>query len=219
VLVGPNAVEVPTREDFTTDEANINAVFKKHSITARKLSKSNIITYFSGIRASTYEEDFVVRKGIKTKNIIEVAGIQSPGITATPAIAVGALDMVKEMLPDSIPNENFNPIRKGIINVSKLSKEKRDELIKKNPDYGVIICRCEEISKGEIIDALKRPLVVPTVDSIKRRLRPSMGRCQGSFCTPLVMQIISDKCNIPIEKVTKGNEKAFIVFNDTKGGD
>lgn len=89
-------------------------------------------------------------------------------------------------------NPDFNPRRKGIISVKDLPEEERDRLIKENPDYGVIVCRCEEISKGEIIDALNSPVCVPTIDGVKKRVRPGMGRCQGGFCMPLVAEIISE---------------------------
>ena len=92
-----------------------------------------------------------------------------------------------------------------------------DALIKKNPDYGVIVCRCEEVSKGEIIDALNSPVCVPTVDGIKKRVRPGMGRCQGGFCSPLVMQIIADQMKIPISEVKKSTGDSVITFGETKG--
>ena len=90
-------------------------------------------------------------------------------------------------------------------------------MIRKNPDYGIIVCRCEEISKGEILDALKSPLTVPTVDGIKKRLRPGMGRCQGGFCMPLVMDIISEYMQLPPEEVTKAGDGSAITYGRTKG--
>ncbi|MGN0715632.1 MAG: (2Fe-2S)-binding protein, partial [Anaerovoracaceae bacterium] len=100
----------------------------------------------------------------------------------------------------------------------ELSPEQRDALIRENPDYGVIICRCEEISKGEILDALRSGLCVPTVDGIKRRLRPGMGRCQGGFCQPLVMEIIADFLGVPLSEVRKSTPESVITYGETKGG-
>lgn len=180
------------------------------------LNKGDIITYFSGTRAATYEEDFVVRRGIFTSNIYEVAGIQSPGITAAPAIACDIRDWVKEDLKAK-NKTNFNPIYKHTPRLANLPEKEREAYIKKNGDYGEIICRCEEVSKGEIIDALNSPLKVATIDGIKRRVRPGMGRCQGGFCSPLVAKIIAEHEGIKIEDVLKGDEGSVVVYGDTKG--
>ena len=115
-------------------------------------------------------------------------------------------------------NEKYNPYRKPIPVLKDMSPEERDKLIKENPDYGIIVCRCEEISKGEILDAIRSPLSVPTVDGIKKRVRPGMGRCQGGFCMPQIIKIISEELGIPEEEVLKSNEKAFISYGRTKGG-
>lgn len=220
MLVGPNADEIMDREDFSTKREVVEKIIKVQQEVAPKFKASDVIAYFSGVRGPTYEEDFVVRKGIKTRNIFEAAGIQSPGVTAAPAIAVDITEWIKEYLQSenievSI-NENYNPVRKYKPVLSELSLEERNELINQNPDYGKIICRCEEISKGEIIDALRSPLPVYTVDAIKRRVRPGMGRCQGGFCMPLVMQIIANEAGIPLEEVKKSTLDSNIVFSNTK---
>ncbi|MDD4839610.1 MAG: FAD-dependent oxidoreductase [Clostridia bacterium] len=215
ILVGPNAIEQPYREDYTTNIEEIESLLKKHSLVAESLCKSDIITYFAGIRASTYEEDFVVRKGIFTKNIIEAAGIQSPGITAAPAIAIDIRKWTEETLKAE-GNGNFNPIRKGIPHLAVMHDEERDILIKQNPNYGEIVCRCEEVSKGEIVDAIKNPLGVCSLDAIKRRVRPGMGRCQGGFCSPLIVKIIAEEKRISPEQVQKGEERSELLFGDTK---
>lgn len=217
VLVGPTAEETPYREDNSTDKEKIDFIMSKMKKLCEKLNYSDIITYFSGTRAPTYEEDFVVRKGIFTQNIIEAAGIQSPGLTAAPAIAVDIAEWTKELLGDVKENKGYNPIRKGIPHLAKLSVEERDKLIKENPEYGEIICRCEEISKGEIIDCLNSPIPVYSLDAIKRRARPGMGRCQGGFCSPLVMTILAEHKGVTVEEITKANENSKIIFGDTKG--
>ncbi|MDR2634545.1 MAG: NAD(P)/FAD-dependent oxidoreductase [Clostridiales bacterium] len=217
VLVGPNAVEIFEREDYATDGGDIDAIIKKQRATAEKLSRADVITYFSGTRAATYEEDFVVRKGIFTENIIEAAGIQSPGITAAPAIAEDAAKWAAEMLGVG-KNASFNPVRHGVPHLARMSPEERSALIEQNPDYGVIVCRCEEISKGEILDALRSPLPSYTVDGIKRRVRPGMGRCQGGFCMPLVVKIIADELGIPEEEVTKAGRGSALLYGDKNAG-
>lgn len=215
ILIGPDAHEQPYREDTTTNIEDIDNIIRKQRIAAEQLNKGDVITYFSGVRAATYEEDFVVRRGIFTKNIYEAAGIQSPGITAAPAIACDIREWIKEDLNASYKSD-FNPVRKHTPRLADASEQVRGEYIAKNPDYGEIICRCEEVSKGEIIDALESPLKVATIDGIKRRVRPGMGRCQGGFCSPLVARIIAEHEGITEEEVLKGDEGSVILYGNTK---
>lgn len=218
-LVGPDAVETYLKEDFTTSAQNVAFVFDKQSQTDPALHMRDAITYFSGIRAATYEEDFIIRKGKWTHNIVHAAGIQSPGITAATAIAVDVSRMAAELLRETqtiAPNQLFNPIRKGTIRVNELSCEERDALIASNPDYGEIICRCEQISRGEVIDALHRSVPCDTLDGIRRRVRPSSGRCQGGFCGPLVLQIIAAETNRKPEQVGKSGPGGEVLLGPIK---
>ncbi len=208
-LVGPNAIEIPDKEDFTTDKKVVDRLFEKHSKTMPHLKKSDTITYFSGVRAPTYEEDFIVSKGKWTKNIYHAAGIQSPGLTAAPAIGEAIAHFVAEDLRAS-KNEHFNPVRKGITPTRKLPLEERDCLIKSNPKYGHIVCRCEEISEGEILDAIHSIIRPSTLDGIKRRVRAGMGRCQGGFCQPMVAELFAQENHIPLEEVHKKGEDTLI---------
>lgn len=222
LLVGPNAVETYEKENFETLKSSIDTVFAKQKLTAGALNEKDIITYFTGVRPATFEEDFIVEKGRKTKNLIHCAGIQSPGLTTAPAIALDIEKMViSELSKEKKPERNtaFNPVRKAPPVLNRLSKEERNRLIRENPDYGEIVCRCEEISKGEILDALNSPICVPTIDGIKKRVRPGMGRCQGGFCMPLVTKIISEFLQVPEEKVLKAGEGSEILFGDTKCAD
>lgn len=221
LLVGPNAVETWEKENFATEQSAIDAVFEKQKMTAPDLRERDIITYFTGVRPATFEEDFVIEQGRQTKNLIHCAGIQSPGLTTAPAVAVDVAKTAVGLLGQAravLPNNRFNPRRKGIPVLRELPREERDRMIRENPDYGVIVCRCEEISKGEILDALKAPLSVPTVDGVKKRVRPGMGRCQGGFCMPLVTQIISEATGMPVEAVRKAGDGAVISYGKTKEG-
>ncbi len=209
VLVGPDAFETYKKEDHTTDAANVGHIFEKHVRTSPLLSRGDAITYFSGVRAATYEEDFIVEKGRRTQNIVHAAGIQSPGLTAAPAIALDVEKMCVEYLRglrEVRPNGAFNPVRAPIPRVSKLPGAERAELIEKDPAFGEIVCRCEEISRGEILAALRRPLPCDTVDGVKKRVRPGMGRCQGGFCLPLVAKIIAEEKGLPLDGVKKSGE-------------
>lgn len=220
MLIGPNAVETPYREDTATYRDEVESIIKMQQKLAPELKASDVISYFSGVRAATYEEDFVVRKGIFTKNILEAAGIQSPGVTAAPAIGIDLARWSVELLEEDgsavTDNESFDPVRKAPPRLRDMDEAERDALIRQNPDYGVIVCRCEEISKGEILDALRSGLCVPTLDGIKRRLRPGMGRCQGGFCSPLVMEIIADYLGVPLSEVRKNGPLSYMTLGSSK---
>lgn len=219
LLIGPDAIETFEKENTETHRESIETVFAKQKRTMPKLTERDIITYFTGVRAPTFEEDFIIENGRKTKNLIHCAGIQSPGLTTAPAVALDiekmAVDFLKAKKTVS-KNPDFNPIRHGVPVLNEMDDESRAALIRKNPDYGVIVCRCEEISKGEILDALNSPICVPTVDGIKKRIRPGMGRCQGGFCSPLVTQIIADFLGVPLSEVKKSSAESPITFGPTK---
>ena len=219
-LLGPDAVEIPDREDTSTDEESFENVFLKHSQVCPTLKRGDVIAYFSGVRAPTYEEDFIVERSAKVTNLVHVAGIQSPGITAAPAIGKDVANIVKDYLVSQgaeVPiNESFNPNRKRPVKAKLLSDEERDALIQKDPDFGKIICRCEEISLGEIKQAIHNPLGVATIDGVKRRVRAGMGRCQGGFCMPLIADIISKETGADVTCVTKDDVGSNIAVGKLK---
>lgn len=214
ILVGPDAKEVPYREDFSVDIADVTGVLNKQKSAVPKLSTNNIITYFSGIRASTYEEDFIIERGRATRNFVHAAGIQSPGLTAAPAIAEDIVEIVKEILNESgeqiTEKADFKATRKAPPRIAEMPLCDRAEYIKRNPDYGRIVCRCEEISKGEIIDCLKSAVPPSTVDGVKRRVRAGMGRCQGGFCQPHVLEIMHEVTGLPYTDIPKKGEGVII---------
>lgn len=219
LLVGPDAVETWEKENTETHRESIDRVFQKQVRTMPALAQKDIITYFTGVRAPTFEEDFIIEMGRKTRNILHCAGIQSPGLTTAPAVAVDVAQMAVQYLSAGKPvaqNERFDPIRHGVPVLREMDDASRSALIRRNPDYGVIVCRCEEISKGEILDALRSPICVPTLDGVKKRVRPGMGRCQGGFCSPLVTQIIADFLGVPLSEVRKSGADSAITFGPTK---
>lgn len=218
-LIGPDAIETIEKEDFTTTRLSIAETIHRQGSTSKALAERQIITYYSGIRACTYEEDFVVCKGKFTRNIIHAAGIQSPGLTAAPAIGADVARMAVELLggeDEPEINPDFNPIRKATPRTAKMNDEMRAELIAQNPNFGLIICRCEEISQGEILDALRRNIPCDTIDGVKRRVRPGMGRCQGGFCGPQVLDIIAKEKGIARDKVMKSSNGSELLFGPTK---
>lgn len=218
-LVGPDAVETYRKEDYTTAAENVADVFEKQKMTDPALHLRDAITYFSGVRAATYEEDFVIRKGRRTRNLVHAAGIQSPGLTAAPAIAVDVSRMAAELLGETREvnkNPAFNPVNHAVLRPNDLSDADRDALIREQPDYGEIICRCEQVSRGEVKAALHRGVPCDTLDGIKRRVRPGMGRCQGGFCGPLVLQIIAEETGLPLERVEKNEPGGELIFGSIK---
>lgn len=218
LLVGPDTAETFERENYETRRESVEETFRKQREALPSLSAGDIITYFTGVRAPTYEEDFIVEKGRRTRNILHAAGIQSPGLTAAPAIAEDIARMAAKFFGDPPANPGFDPVRVPIPRTAEMDPGERDALIKKNPDYGVIVCRCEEVSRGEILDALRRPVPCDTVDGVKRRCRPGMGRCQGGFCGPQVARIIAEEKGIPLERVLKNGLGSPVVFEKTKPG-
>ena len=222
VLVGPDAYEQPMREDFSTHRENIDAILKKHLPLIKGFTPADVITYFAGIRAATYEEEFIIERSEYVSNLVHAAGIQSPGLASAPAIAEEITKITVDALKEQMevkPNASFNPRRRVVPHMSDLTVEEKQEIIKKNPDYGVIICRCEGISKGEIVDTIHSPIPATTIDALKRRVRPGMGRCQGGFCSPLVTQIICDETGLTPEEVTKSGEDSNLILERThKGG-
>jgi glycerol-3-phosphate dehydrogenase len=218
ILVGPTAKEVPGREDYSTDPGDIDELMH-HIELNKKLKRSDIITYFAGIRACTYEEDFIIEASEHVANLVHAAGIQSPGLASAPAIAedicgmaIGILRKKREVRE----NPRFNPIRKAKPNLKGMPIEQRASLIRENPAYGRIVCRCEEISEGEIRDALRSRVPPVTLDGIKRRVRAGAGRCQAGFCTPRVLEIMAEELGIDITELTKKGEASKLFFGHTK---
>ncbi len=218
ILVGPTAVEQPYRERYTTEEGEIKEL-KKHINLIGKINASDIITYFSGIRACTYEEDFIVEPSEYVENLVHAAGIQSPGLASAPAISEDVSRMcikILKMRTRVDVKRDFNPERIVPPALNGISEKERAEWIKINPAYGRIVCRCEEISEGEIRDALRSPVPASTVDGIKRRTRACSGRCHGGFCTPRIMEIMADELKVDMTRITKKGYGSEILLRQTK---
>lgn len=204
ILAGPSAKEQPYKEEYSTDRNTIEKVLNKNLRNIKGLQRNSVITYLAGNRAATYKEDFIVEPSRHVENLIYAAGIQSPGYASAPAIA----EDICRMTIDKINKiryvrmkTNFVKTRKGIPRLAHMSEEERNDYISKRPEYGEIICRCEEISKGEILDAIHAPLPALTVDAVKRRTRSGMGRCQGGFCRPLLTQIIKEETGLDVKTI------------------
>ncbi|MDR2600255.1 MAG: FAD-dependent oxidoreductase [Oscillospiraceae bacterium] len=219
VLVGPDEVEIPYKEDFTTFDFNKTGIFSELSKVCSELTEDKIINYFSGVQAATYEEDFIIQHGHFTQNIIHAAGIQTPGLTAAPAIATDVADMIVNMFGGKNVlkrNDEFNPIRLPTQKIKDKSNQELAELIERIPDYGVVICSCEQISKGEVLDALRRNVRCNSLDGIKRRARTGTGCCQGGSCTPQVLSVLVAEKRLNPQNVRKSGSKSEVLLGSTK---
>lgn len=215
ILVGPNAEDIEDKKDFSTTETGLAEVIEKAKLSVRELPMNQVIASFSGLRAHCIEDDFVVGEAEDAKNFINAAGIESPGLSSAPAIA----EMVEKIVVEKLnPEENpeFNPIRKGITKFREITNEERKEIIKKIPEYGKIVCRCETVTEGEILDSIRRPLGATTLDGVKRRTRSGMGRCQGGFCSAKIVDILAKELNIEKTEVTKFGGKSNLIIGKIK---
>jgi Predicted dehydrogenase len=221
ILVGPTAAEAPGREAYGTGPAELREL-EKHLRINKRLSSSLAITYFAGVRPCTYEEDFIVERSERVGNLVHAAGIQSPGLASAPAIAAEMARLAVEALGRTkhvSPNARFIARRESPPELRRMGLEERSRAIARNPAYGRIVCRCEEISEGEIRDALRSAVPARSLDAVKRRSRSGMGRCHGGFCTPRVMEIIADELGLPLAEVTKKGPGSRIALSETKGGE
>lgn len=215
LLVGPDAEIIEAKEDLSTTSENLEYIRNTAAKTTNKINFREGIRNFAGLRANPDRNDFIVEEAKDVKGFIDVAGIKSPGLSSAPAIALDVVEILKVAGLDIIENKDFKKERKQI-NFMELSSEEKAELVKKDKRYGKIICRCEGITEGEIVDSIKRSFGSITLDGVKRRCRPGMGRCQGGFCGPRVQEIISRELNIPMEAVSQEKDNSYILLGRTK---
>ncbi len=217
-IVGPTAVDVDDKESTATTAEGIDSVIAKSALSVKGLPVRQVITSFAGLRAHEDGHEFVLGEPEDAENFYNCAGIESPGLSAAPAIGVYIAGLIREKLHLS-EKESFVAERKDILNPAKLSLEERNELIRREPAYGTIICRCESVTEGEIIDAIRRPVGARSLDGVKRRTRAGMGRCQAGFCSPKVMEILRRELNMDLTEVTKSGGGSYIVNARTKDGE
>lgn len=213
IIVGPTARE----EDGTETTAQGLAFVAE---TAKKMCPNvplcNVITSFAGVRAYCDRHDFIVEESAYTQGLIHCAGIESPGLTSAPAIAkYVAEELVGKRVP-LVKNEAFRPYREAATAFRNLPDKKKNEMIAQTPAYGKIVCRCEQVTEGEIVRAIHQNPPAKSVDAVKRRTRSGMGRCQGGFCQPYVAEILARELHIPFEEVKKGGEGSNLVLGATK---
>lgn len=217
LLIGPNAEDIEDREDFSTTSEGLLAIWEGAEKSVPNLPRHGIITNFSGLRARSTRGDFIIEESEEAKGFINVAGIESPGLTSAPAIAEYVVELLRGIAGNLEKKEDFIPVRRKHIVFNELSDEEKQELINKDPRYGRVICRCETITEGEIVDIIHRKVGATTVDGVKRRARPGSGRCQGGFCGPRVMEILARELNTEINHLIKDKKGSYILTHPTKG--
>ena len=213
LMIGPNSVDIPDKDDTSTTAFDLDYISKEALRTSPSIPFKKVITSFSGLRAHEDSGDFIVGEAEDAPGFFNATGIESPGLSSS--LSIG--EMVARMVADRLGIEKKeNPVleRKAAPRPKEMSIDERNELIKSNPSYGRIVCRCEEISEGEIIDAITRPLGARSLDGVKRRVRAGMGRCQGGFCSPKVMELIEKYASIPFDEITKNSKGSNITMED-----
>ncbi len=216
LLVGPDAESIEDKENKETSDDRLRFIRETAEKTSKKIPFNAVITSFAGLRASGNTGDFIIKEVEGSKGFIDVAAIESPGLTASPAIGKYVAQLLNDIHGGFKEKEDFNPRRREVIHFMDLSMEEKHEMIKKDSRYGRIICRCENITEGEIVDAIHRKAGGRTVDGIKRRARPGGGRCQGGFCQPRVMEILARELNIDMTEVLKDGLGSNIAIKESK---
>ena len=184
-------------------------------MNVKNIPLRQVITSFAGLRAHEDGHEFLIGEVEDAKGFIDCAGIESPGLTSAPAIGEMVAQILKEKM-NLEEKEDFIATRKGVLDPNTLSKEARMELIKEKPEYGNIICRCEMVTEGEIMDAINRPLGAKSLDGVKRRTRAGMGRCQAGFCSPRTMEILARERHVSMFEITKSGGDSKIVTGTNK---
>ena len=215
LLVGPTAVNVEDKDAVNTTMDGLEQIAKVSSRSVKNIPFRQVITSFAGLRAHEDGDDFIIGEAPDVQGLINAAGIESPGLSSAPAIGVAVAELVSDIL-NAEEKLDFNPIRHGILDPDTLSLEERNQLIKDNPAYGNIICRCEMITEGEILDAIHRPLGARSLDGVKRRTRAGMGRCQSGFCSPKVMEILKKEVPMSVDKIGKNGVGSEFIVGENK---
>lgn len=224
ILLGPSATEVPDKEDVDTTPEDLAYAMSRNSNPY--VGYGDIIRIFAGTRPADFKEDFIIEMSDRTHGFINVGAIQSPGLASAPAVAEMTVGILKEdwekTLGPLAERPGYDPVEPPKTEFRHMSHEEQDELIRKDPRYGKVICRCEQITEGEILDAIHSRIVPASIDAVKRRTRAGMGRCQGGFCQPRVLELLARELGKEWVEITlKGKGSNVLVEenrSETRGG-
>ena len=220
LLVGPNAHEVKEKDDTSTTAFGLDEISEGARQLVPSVNLRSVITSFSGVRPTPDSGDFHIEPSAVLPNLLNLVGIESPGLASSPAVADYAVEKLEQMGLKLEAREDYNPYRTENGHMRKpfreLSSEEKAELCKKEPAYARIICRCETITEGDILAAIRRPLGAKTVDMVKMRTRAGMGRCQGGFCSPRVVELLAAELGVSVEEIKKRDRGSDILMGKTK---
>lgn len=215
IIAGPTASDVEDREDVGNTQEGLDTIKQFAVKSIKGINFRDNIRNFSGLRAEADTGDFILGEAEDVKGFFNMAGTKSPGLSSAPAMAIDLAEMVVKSLGNISKKENFIKNKKHIYFI-ELSPEEKAEVIKKDPRYGRIICRCENITEGEIVDVIHRKAGGRTLNGIKRRCRPGAGRCQGGFCGPRVQEILARELNLKLDDIVLEEKGSYILTGETK---
>lgn len=216
MLVGPTAEDLPDKVDVSVTTEGLDSIYGDVSKMIPNVNIRDTITQYSGLRPNRNPEGLHVDVYDDVKGYVNLSGVRSTGLTLSVSIAKYVVEKLKEIGCDLVLKDDFKVTRRGIPCFHQMSEEEKEAIIKENPLYGTIVCRCETITEGEIVDAIHRPVGARTVDAVKRRVRAGMGRCQGGFCGPKVIEILARELNISTEEVNKNLAGSYMVTGKNK---
>ena len=214
IIVGPNAYPISDGDDKRTTAPGLNEISEGARRIMPSINLRNVITSFAGVRPTPDIYDFYIKHSEQLKNVIHAVGVESPGFAASPATGEYLVSLLEEAGLKLEKKDNYIPTRRADGNHkqwNRLTDEEKAEACKLNSAYGKIICRCETVTEGDILDALTSPIPAVTVDMMKKRLRAGMGRCQGGFCSPRVADIIAQHTGKSLDEVTKNGGDSWLV--------
>ena len=214
-IIGPSN-DSSSKEDTSTDTSTISILKETAAKLIKNIPYSEVIRTFAGVRANPDNDDFIIEESKTNPGLFNVAGIMSPGLASSPAIGEYVSDLIKEKLKLE-KNDNYKSKRKEVLSLNSLGIDKYNELVKKCPAYGHMICRCEKVSEGQIIDAIHRNCGAKTVKGVKKRLRAGFGKCQGSFCEEEVCKILARELNVPLSSILYKDEGSEVFKYKSKG--
>ena len=214
LLLGPTAVDIEDKEDNSTTPEGFATIFAKASDNVEKIPFGKVITSFCGLRSVGSTGDFIIKE---RDGVVTLGGIESPGLSSAPAIAEYVEELLAKKNALGAKKDGYVATRKPAHYYRELSAEEKNEIIARDPAYGRVVCRCEGITEGEIVEAIRTNPPARDLDGVKRRTRSGMGRCQGGFCSPVVVELIARERGIAFEQVTKFGKGSIINYARTKG--
>ena len=217
LLIGPTAEDIDDKYDTSTTSEGLRRVGALAGEQVDGINLGKVITSFTGLRATGSTGDFIINS--PCDGFINCAGIESPGLSSAPAIAEYVVEMLKERGLELSENDSFNGRRRPLHYFRELGIDEKNEIIRNNPDYAHVVCRCETVTAGEIIEAIRTNPRPTSIDGIKRRTRASMGRCQGGFCTPYMVELLAREMGVPVTEITKSGGESFVNVGKTAKGD